>query len=287
LPPFSATTHSVTTKALGLTWHPGCPVGPDQLRMMVLSYKGMDGQAHQGQLVVNADRVDELIKIFGHLYQMRYPIAKMFTPDHYVNADDELSMEDNNTSGYNCREIPDTDRWSYHAYGRAIDINPLINPYHDVMARSPRTVGHTSIGRGGIPVCCTTATRQFWRLPTVAGLGAATGPTRSTTNISSCGSQHLTIFWPPPGADRTVRLWNVSDPAHPTALGQPRRRMAVLLKGRTQPGGRGPARAGGRIEWRWHTPSDERRLVGERPTVTTRRVEPHRHLDHEIVSVVS
>jgi hypothetical protein len=110
LPPFSATTHSVTTKALGLTWHPGCPVGPDQLRMMVLSYKGMDGQAHQGQLVVNADRVDELIKIFGQLYQMRYPIAKMLTPDHYVNADDELSMEDNNTSGYNCRDIPDTDR---------------------------------------------------------------------------------------------------------------------------------------------------------------------------------
>ena len=43
---------------------------------------------------------------------MRYPIAKMLTPDHYVNADDELSMEDNNTSGYNCRDIPDTDRWS-------------------------------------------------------------------------------------------------------------------------------------------------------------------------------
>lgn len=88
-----------------------------------------------------------------------------------------------------------------------------------------------------------------------------------------------------------MRLWNVSDPAHPTALGQPRLRMAVLLKGRTQPGGTGPARAGGRIERRWqarrHTPSDERRLVGERPTVTTRRVEPDRHLDHEIVSVVS
>jgi hypothetical protein len=141
LPPFSATTHSVTTKALGLTWHPGCPVGPDQLRMMVLSYKGMDGQAHQGQLVVNADRVDELIKIFGQLYQMRYPIAKMLTPDHYVNADDELSMEDNNTSGYNCRDIPDTDRWSYHAYGRAIDINPLINPYHDVNGVQPKNGG--------------------------------------------------------------------------------------------------------------------------------------------------
>jgi hypothetical protein len=141
LPPFSATTHSVTAKELGLTWHPGCPVGPDQLRMMVLSYRGMDGQAHQGQLVVSADRVDELITIFGQLYQMQYPIAKMLTPDHYANADDELSMEDNNTSGYNCRDIPDTGRWSYHAYGRAIDINPLINPYHDVNGMQPKNGG--------------------------------------------------------------------------------------------------------------------------------------------------
>jgi D-alanyl-D-alanine carboxypeptidase len=141
VPPFSATSHSVTAKELGLSWHPGCPVGPDQLRMVVLSYIGMDRLAHQGQLVVNADRVDELITIFRQLYQLRYPIVKMITPDHYANADDELSMEDNNTSAYNCRDIPGTGHWSYHAYGRAIDINPLINPYHDAHGVQPKNGG--------------------------------------------------------------------------------------------------------------------------------------------------
>lgn len=141
LPPFSATTHSVTAKELGRAWHPGCPVEPDQLRMIVLSYIGMDGLAHKGHLVVNADRVKELITVFDRLYQLRYPIAEMITPDHYVNADDELSMEGNNTSAYNCRDISGTGRWSYHAYGRAIDINPLINPYHDANGVQPKNGG--------------------------------------------------------------------------------------------------------------------------------------------------
>ena len=51
--------------------------------------------------------------------------------DNYPAADDELSMEDNNTSAFNCREIPGTGPWSQHAFGRAIDLNPLLNPYID------------------------------------------------------------------------------------------------------------------------------------------------------------
>ena len=75
---------------------------------------------------------------------MRYPIAKMLTPDHYVNADDELSMEDNNTSGYNCRDIPDTDRTPTAAQSTSTRLSTRTMTS---MACSPRTVGHTSIGR--------------------------------------------------------------------------------------------------------------------------------------------
>jgi hypothetical protein len=49
----------------------------------------------------------------------------------YPSAEDELSMEDDNTSAFNCRGIPGSSRWSLHAYGRAIDINPLLNPSID------------------------------------------------------------------------------------------------------------------------------------------------------------
>lgn len=130
-PQFSATAHPVTAAELGSTWHPGCPVEPGQLRRVELNHIGFDGRTHVGQLVVNQDRVPQVIAVFEELYRIRYPIEKIRTVELYPGAEDELSMRDNNTSAFNCRDIPGTGRWSYHAYGRAIDINPLINPYID------------------------------------------------------------------------------------------------------------------------------------------------------------
>lgn len=130
-PQFSATAHPVTAAELGSTWHPGCPVEPGQLRRVELNHIGFDGRTHVGQLVVNQDRVPQVIAVFEELYRIRYPIEKIRTVELYPGAEDELSMRDNNTSAFNCRDIPGTGRWSYHAYGRAIDINPLINPYTD------------------------------------------------------------------------------------------------------------------------------------------------------------
>lgn len=72
--------------------------------------------------------VSDVIKIFEDLYSAGFPIEKMRTVDHYPRADDELSMEDDNTSAFNCRPLP-SGSWSLHAYGRAVDINPLVNPY--------------------------------------------------------------------------------------------------------------------------------------------------------------
>lgn len=119
----------VTVADLGTTWHPDCPVAPEHLRRVELDYLGFDGNIHRGAVVVNEAVVADVIDIFGDLLAQRYPIARMQTVEHYRNADDELSMEDNNTSAFNCRPLPSGRAWSQHAYGRAVDINPLLNPY--------------------------------------------------------------------------------------------------------------------------------------------------------------
>lgn len=131
LAPFESSAHPVTAQQLGASWQPGCPVSPADLRLVELRYVGMDGTAHRGQLVVNADRVPQVVDAFAQLYGMHYPIAKMTPVEHYRDASDEASMEDNNTSAFNCRPIPGKHKWSQHAFGRAVDINPLLNPQTD------------------------------------------------------------------------------------------------------------------------------------------------------------
>ena len=126
--PPGATVESVTAAELGATWRPGCPVEPEQLRRVNVNHIGFDGQTHRGELIVHEDLVPDVIAIFEQLYRAGYPVEKIRTVDHYPDADDELSMEDNNTSAFNCRVIPGTNQWSPHAYGRAIDINTLLNP---------------------------------------------------------------------------------------------------------------------------------------------------------------
>jgi hypothetical protein len=121
----------VSAADLGATWRPDCPVAPGDLRRIELSYNGFDGQPHRGALVVHRSVVDDVIAIFEQLRLLNYPIARMQTVDHYPGARDELSMEDNNTSAFNCRPLPGSTAWSVHAYGRAVDVNPLINPYID------------------------------------------------------------------------------------------------------------------------------------------------------------
>ena len=140
--PTGSTAEPVTAAELGASWRPGCPVGPGRLRRVGVDYLGFDGQTHRGELIVHEDLAAEVIAIFERLYRLRYPIEKIRTVERYPAADDELSMEDNNTSAFNCRSIPGTGRWSEHAYGRAIDLNPSLNPciYADGTFQ-PRTAG--------------------------------------------------------------------------------------------------------------------------------------------------
>ncbi|MGZ4683062.1 MAG: M15 family metallopeptidase [Acidimicrobiales bacterium] len=119
----------MTAADLGASWHPGCPVGPADLRRVSVTYVGFDGAEHDGALVVHADAVRATEAAFDRLRSARFPIHKVVTVDHY-GASDDASMADDNTSAFNCRPSTGSNStWSQHAYGRAIDVNPLENPY--------------------------------------------------------------------------------------------------------------------------------------------------------------
>lgn len=127
----------VTAAELGPTWHPGCPVAPAQLRRVTLTHLGFDDRPHRGELIVHRDLVAQVIALFDRLYRLGFPIEKMRSVATYRGGDDELSMADDNTSAFNCRRIPGSGNWALHAYGRAIDINPLLNPSVDHGAFEP------------------------------------------------------------------------------------------------------------------------------------------------------
>jgi poly-gamma-glutamate synthesis protein (capsule biosynthesis protein) len=113
----------------GRSWRPGCPVGFADLRLVRLTYRGFDRRAHSGRLVVHRWYADEIVKAFRKLYEARFPIRRMRLVDRYA-ADDTRSMAANNTSAFNCRWRGGVCcRWSQHAYGRALDLNPVQNPY--------------------------------------------------------------------------------------------------------------------------------------------------------------
>ncbi len=105
-----------------------CPLGWDDLRYLRLRHVGFDGRVHTGELVVAASQADTVVGVFRELFRAGYPIRRMRLVSDYGGNDDR-SMAANNTSAYNCRPVAGTARWSDHAYGTAIDINPVQNPY--------------------------------------------------------------------------------------------------------------------------------------------------------------
>jgi hypothetical protein len=108
------------------SWRPGCPVALTQLRLLTLTHRGFDGRAHTGRLIVHERYAPDVVRVFERLYAARFPIRRMELVERY-GSDDDRSMAADNTSGFNCRSVPGGG-WSEHAYGRAIDVNPLENP---------------------------------------------------------------------------------------------------------------------------------------------------------------
>jgi hypothetical protein len=112
----------------GVSWRRGCPVGLRDLRLLTLSHWGFDGRSRTGRLIVHRDVASEFVQVFRDLYAARFPIRRMVPVDAYGGSDFR-SIEADNTSAFNCRYVEGTTRWSNHAYGRAIDVNPIENPY--------------------------------------------------------------------------------------------------------------------------------------------------------------
>jgi hypothetical protein len=127
-PPFEHAVARVTKAQLPYSWRPGCPVAPAQLRRIRLSYWGFDGRAHTGALDVHAEVVQGVVQVFRRLYAARFPIRRLRPVDAYGGNDDR-SMAADNTSAFNCRRVEGSSRWSAHAFGKAIDVNPVENPY--------------------------------------------------------------------------------------------------------------------------------------------------------------
>jgi hypothetical protein len=129
-PPFTHSVSRVTAAQLPHSWHRGCPVPPSQLRRIRLTYWGFDAGAHTGVLVANEHAVPALVRVFSRLYQARVPIRRVRPVDAY-GGNDERSLAADNTAAFNCRYVVGSGprRWSAHAYGEAVDVNPVENPY--------------------------------------------------------------------------------------------------------------------------------------------------------------
>ena len=113
---------------MGATWKPGCPVGLADLRDVTVSFRGFDGRPHTGELVVHRRVAAEVVSVFARLYRARFPIEEMRL---VTTADLEAhpTGDGNNTAAFVCRAARKQARWSAHAYGLAVDVDPFQNPY--------------------------------------------------------------------------------------------------------------------------------------------------------------
>ncbi|MGH3932128.1 MAG: M15 family metallopeptidase [Pseudonocardiaceae bacterium] len=126
---FESTVRPVPAEVLARsTWKPACPVSPSRLRYLTMSFHGFDGRLHTGEMLVNADVTETVVAVFERLFAVRFPIEEMWVVDA-----PELNLpptgDGNNTSAFVCRPARGQTRWSAHAYGLAIDLNPFQNPY--------------------------------------------------------------------------------------------------------------------------------------------------------------
>jgi poly-gamma-glutamate synthesis protein (capsule biosynthesis protein) len=111
------------------SWKKGCPVALSDLRYLRLDYYGFDRKVHRdGEMIVHKSVARDVVDLFRKLLESHYPIKQMKLVSKY-GASDYDSIEADNTSAFNCRPVTGGKKWSNHSYGKAIDINPIENPY--------------------------------------------------------------------------------------------------------------------------------------------------------------
>jgi D-alanyl-D-alanine carboxypeptidase len=113
---------------MGATWSPACPVRLTDLRYVTVSFRGFDGRPHTGELVVHRRVADQVVSVFARLYRAAFPIEEMRLVTT-ADLDAHPTGDGNNTAAFVCRAARNQRRWSAHAYGLAVDVNPFQNPY--------------------------------------------------------------------------------------------------------------------------------------------------------------
>jgi hypothetical protein len=178
----------------GRFWRPNCPVPLSQLRVLKVTHWGFDGRTHDGSLIVNKDAAAALARVFRQLYDLRFPIRHLRIEDLYGPA--SAQPADGDVSGsFECRQaVPSpctggtgNGHWSMHAYGLAVDLNPLENPYvgcgqtHD--PASVRYMDRSKLRRGMV----TPAVVRAFKSVGWGWGGDWTGSTKDYMHFSSTG----------------------------------------------------------------------------------------------------
>jgi hypothetical protein len=129
-PAISPLSSEMKAAMMGKSWKPGCPVALDDLASVRVTYIDFDGHTQEGKLIVHKRIADDTLKIFQELYSIHFPIHKIAPWENYGP---DIYAEQNITVGFYCEKADDAPtEWSSHAYGMAIDINPLLNPFLDL-----------------------------------------------------------------------------------------------------------------------------------------------------------
>ena len=112
----------------GNSWRENCPVPLKNLRYVRVVYHNFNEEDRLGELIVHKSIATDIVWIMEELYNIGYPIRQMRLVSDF-NGDDWSSIEADNSSAFNCRKAINSKKWSKHAFGKAIDINPIENPY--------------------------------------------------------------------------------------------------------------------------------------------------------------
>ncbi len=160
---FRSAVSPVTALRLGSSHRAGCPVQVADLRLVTMTYRDDTGRAQQGEIVVHADVAAATVSIFRALFDAGFPLTRVATVEEF-GSDDDRVMAANVTSGYNCRQKTGGSTFSAHAFGRAIDVNPIQNPYvrgGEVLPPAGRAFLDRSDVRPGMVVAGDVVVRAF------------------------------------------------------------------------------------------------------------------------------
>jgi hypothetical protein len=126
---------SLEREMTGTTWHEGCPVPLEDLRVLRFNHWDFDGEVDRGPLVVNAAVAEDVLWVFRQLYDAGFPMKRvgLARAFHERRWEEQPDSRRSVTASFNCRVVitpagPGS-TFSQHSYGLAIDVNPLQNPF--------------------------------------------------------------------------------------------------------------------------------------------------------------